>query len=1165
MALGFGFNKAKIMASAEKFVQQGKLPNAITEYEKVIKEDPKDLTVLNTIGDLYARLGQNDHATDYFKKVGDQYAQNGFTVKAIAIYKKLTKLGTYNAENITKLAELYSQQGLFNDARVHYMQVADHLLKSGDNNQAARVFQRILELDPENAATQAKLADLYQKLGRKDDARNIYYSAAESLYARGSLAAAEESLERVLALDPTNTGALLLRGMIAVDSGDSHSAVHYLEQVSNLDSRPDGLRALLRAKLHTGKADGVEAVASKLLTAHNDITGVATVAQWYVTNNQPENALVLYDKYADRLLTTSPSFVQETLYPLINRIKENASALTLMSRLLQKAGDSSHTAEIIELQAHASAKEGNYAEARDLYQKLAEMEPENALHAQNYRQMQTKLGEDPATRALTREEAAQALMVEELDETAPPVHQSYDPPTERAIEAALTDAELYVSYNVPAKAIPPLEAALPLAPQDVTLNQRLASLYARAGRYADAARICQNLSDIYTELGHPNESARYLDAAKRYALRAPAVPTPPPTPPPAPPRVVAPPAPVKAPPPPPFVPENVPMEVAPAEEAVSSVQEFSFDTPIPLVTESETFPEAPIAITPEIVAQQPEVSEMVVEPIHLDPVHVEPVTPPPPQATHEIDLSNEWEDMLAVEPTEAPARPPEITLAETGPVEVAPMESVPLVEEFQVSSAATEADAPVHGDELEPVAPPPPPEIDLATQIADRVQEIQFYISQEMWEPAKSAIGDLAEIAPNTPDVSDLIAAVSAGEAKTATPVHVDVPAPVVEPEVTAFVPEPEIPVTPVHEEIPAEIEVIPAALHVEETPLPVPEAEVVPEPPPLVVELPPVIEHIELPPEPVITPVVAPVEVPVVVPKTVEIPPPVAVAPPPPAPVQTAVPTEDEFVLELEPEPVHEAAPVAAPPVVAAPPPPAIVAPPPVIAPPLAMASSSDDVLDILDEPEVRPQPPVAAKVPSTEDILTDFVQDLEQSDLKDFIPKAPPEKSVSVVTAPAFEKHFNGDMQDAETSNALSDILSELQEETEEPSEAAEDPETHYNLGIAFKEMGLLDEAIGELQKVCHALDRGANFSQPIQALTWLAQCLVDKGAPEAAVRWYKKALQLPGLDDGSRCAIYYDLGMAFEASGDKKSALANFMEVYGSNIDYRDVASRIKALKS
>ena len=154
---------------------------------------------------------------------------------------------------------------------------------------------------------------------------------------------------------------------------------------------------------------------------------------------------------------------------------------------------------------------------------------------------------------------------------------------------------------------------------------------------------------------------------------------------------------------------------------------------------------------------------------------------------------------------------------------------------------------------------------------------------------------------------------------------------------------------------------------------------------------------------------------------------------------------------------------------------------------------------------------------------------------------------------------------MQDAESASVLSDILAELQEENEDVAGPEDDAETHYNLGIAFKEMGLLDEAIGELQKVCHAVDRGSNFSQPIQAYTWLAQCLVDKGVPEAAVRWYQQALLLPSLDDGSRCAIYYDLAQAYEASGDKQSALANFMEVYGSNIDFRDVASRIKALKS
>ena len=55
MAL-FGFNKQKVLASAEKYVQQGKLQNAIAEYEKILKNDPKDLTVTNTVGDLYAKM-----------------------------------------------------------------------------------------------------------------------------------------------------------------------------------------------------------------------------------------------------------------------------------------------------------------------------------------------------------------------------------------------------------------------------------------------------------------------------------------------------------------------------------------------------------------------------------------------------------------------------------------------------------------------------------------------------------------------------------------------------------------------------------------------------------------------------------------------------------------------------------------------------------------------------------------------------------------------------------------------------------------------------------------------------------------------------------------------------------------------------------------------------
>jgi len=270
MAFGFGFNKQKVLGAAEKYVQQGKLQNAIAEYEKILKNDPKDLTVLNTVGDLYARIGENDKATECFKNVGDAYAAQGFTVKGIAMYKKISKLKP-SLESVLKLAELYTQQGLFNDARAQYLQVAEEFLRAGELEQSVRIFQKILEMDPENVAMRVRLAEVYIRLGKKDDAWKIFSAAAESLRARGSLSGAEEILQRMLALDPANSYALMLRARNALDSGDATAAIQYFEKMSGLDSHADGLRDLFKAYLQTGRIHDAGSVAGKLLSVHNDV------------------------------------------------------------------------------------------------------------------------------------------------------------------------------------------------------------------------------------------------------------------------------------------------------------------------------------------------------------------------------------------------------------------------------------------------------------------------------------------------------------------------------------------------------------------------------------------------------------------------------------------------------------------------------------------------------------------------------------------------------------------------------------------------------------------------------------------------------------------------------------------------------------------------------
>src|SRR5580700_6750583 len=517
MAFGFGFNKQKVLSAAEKYVQQGKMQNAIAEYEKVLKADPKDLTVTNTVGDLYSRLGEVDKATECFKTVGDAYANQGFTVKAIAMYKKISKLKP-SLESVLKLAELYTQQGLFNDARAQYLQVAEEFLKSGALEDAVRIFQKILEMDPENTNMRVRLAEVYVRLNKKNEAWQIFSAAAETLRSKGSLSGAEEVLRRMLTLDPGNSYALLMQGRNQLEAGDAEAATESLQKVSDLDSNPDGLRDLLRAYLKTGRLSDAGTLASKLLTVHNDLSSISTFADALMQAGQFENALQVYDQHAERLLAENSDKVLDSLHAIIGHVRDNPDSLQKLLDLFHKAADTTHISEVMELLAHASVQSGDLPRARDLYQKLATVEPQNPLHMQNYQQVVSQLSGTSGNKLITPEEAI--VLVEDLEATAPSVHQHYSDEISLAVRSALTDAELFISYNMPAKALGPLTAALPQAPNDLRLNQRLAALHTRAARFAEASLCCRTLQHVYSDAGYPDEATRYGELADRYDERS---------------------------------------------------------------------------------------------------------------------------------------------------------------------------------------------------------------------------------------------------------------------------------------------------------------------------------------------------------------------------------------------------------------------------------------------------------------------------------------------------------------------------------------------------------------------------------------------------------------------------------------------------------------------
>jgi tetratricopeptide (TPR) repeat protein len=143
----------------------------------------------------------------------------------------------------------------------------------------------------------------------------------------------------------------------------------------------------------------------------------------------------------------------------------------------------------------------------------------------------------------------------------------------------------------------------------------------------------------------------------------------------------------------------------------------------------------------------------------------------------------------------------------------------------------------------------------------------------------------------------------------------------------------------------------------------------------------------------------------------------------------------------------------------------------------------------------------------------------------------------------------------------------LAELFEEfrvAEEADEVREDFETHYNMGTAYKEMDLMDEAIQEFQTCASLVKPGDGTSRYLQCCNMLGHCFVQKGMPEAAVLWFKKGLQAPGHSEDEYQALRYELASAYEQLGDLKQAREFYTEVYGVDVSYREVAEKLSQLR-
>ena len=916
------YNKSKYVEAAQKLLNQGKVPQAINEYQHILKYEPKDQVTLMTIGELYIRQGETFQAIEYFERLAQIFVGDGFLTKAIAVYKRIAKLAPEEIKPLERLADLYVQQGVMSEARPLFLQLAEIHLKHNRQAEAVALLKKLLQAEPDNLRIQVRLADLYQVMGQKGEAVEMYVSAAQRALARGDHAESEKQAEKALKIDPTSAPALTVKARSASSQGKFAEAAQFLKGLSGLDKGGEQSEFLLDLYLKSSNWDDASSLALQVFEGDEKNFGLAQkVAEALLESGQTEQAMTLVSRLRIPMLDAGE---HDAITRMLNDLAaKTPGRLEPLEWLVDSYGRTSDSFRLPDALAHlgdALAEAGQLDRAKEIFEQLVDRQPESDFAKRKLNRILRRMGMDapeeesePITETLQAEipqpEAPKLrpdldIPEEEKVAAAAVVDEQPDEETQKFISQSLTDVDLFASYGLTQKAIGLLEAILRRAPHHTPTLEKLLDFVLGAGDDRRTAELAAQLERIHQDRSDSAGAERFGELRRRFQRAAG------------------------------LSDEDMAAAAAPAAAPASDQQATVLD--------QSALEELPVVPAPAELPATPQA---------------------PPADVQEVDLSDEWASLLANDATSA---------------------------------------------ETTSVPPPPPP------------------------APAAKAP------APQESAISEF-----------------------------------EIPVEDSSE---ATIELIEPA---DETTSEVQHAAPPPPPPPAAKVAPPA------PPEPVA---------------------------PPAAEIELA----EEYELVLSPEPDPEAA---------------------------------------------EPAKPAAVNgALASDQFLSDLADEIDKLGIGELTPSysEPAPKEEIRAAAPANAPAVPGE------NAPLKEVFDEFRADLGEMGAEDEDLETHYNLGIAFREMGLLEEAISEFQKVAKANERGKAFRYAMQCCTLLGLAFMEKGQPSIAAIWYERALRTPGVDGESSLALRYDLGVAQESANDLDAALKSFSHVYAVNIDYRDVADRIAALQ-
>lgn len=452
-------DRTKVLEAAQKHLGKGNYDRAIAELRKLVESDPTDIRTWLKIGDLYTRKGSRNEAIETYARVANQYGEQGFFLKAVAVYKQILKLDPSRLDIQIKLGGMYEMLHLVSDALGTYEHVAASYARAGDIDQALTTLQKMTELDPENIPVRIKCAEAFSKAGRAKEAADEFDASAHLLKEQGRMDDYIKVAERLLFHRPDDVAQA------------RELASLYLE-------RSDPKRALSKLQL-CFKADP------------KDIATLELLAEAFHQLGQLPKTISVYKEVAR----------------IHQEAKRGEDRARILRRILElDPGDKEAR------QALASFAQGGSAVRRDIEPPASALVQPSRRQPPQPPQPPEEEEEDEGPELIADADEVDVYEVEEDEEIvvidddvvvevgAPGQRPSVPSDVQREAQIArlLTECDVFLRYGLRQKVVEQLTAVLDIDPSHVEARERLKDIFLDAGRIDEAVGELLTLADVLT-------------------------------------------------------------------------------------------------------------------------------------------------------------------------------------------------------------------------------------------------------------------------------------------------------------------------------------------------------------------------------------------------------------------------------------------------------------------------------------------------------------------------------------------------------------------------------------------------------------------------------------------------------------------------------------------